>query len=243
MERIPFDLQYRPQIEYGEYRVVTDMGEPVEIVKWNCRGRCPILAVIDDGDTDDCCFYKDDGVSLNGADSLYIIIDEPDSNEFENALADILMYREYEGPDETEDDLEKGSQPFKEAAREIAPQLLSIARKGFMKDIPKLRIFWKTADHPQIIDDKLVIGDYFIELSDIARLPKEETSESSNNEKPTNSKFKVGDRIVKKSNGTEFWTVEGVDEEKGEYHIRNMFIVNGLCFDDQDDWEIVEQNN
>ena len=52
MKRIPFDLQYRSQIESGEYKVVTDMGESVEIVKWNCRGRCPILAVIDDGDTD-----------------------------------------------------------------------------------------------------------------------------------------------------------------------------------------------
>ena len=133
MKRISFDIQYRPQIESGEYRVVTEMGEPVEIVKWNCRGRCPILAVIDDGDTDDSCFYKTDGVSLNGADSLFILIDESDPNEFEKALADILMYREYEGSTETEEDIEKGMIPFITAAKQHAPRLLEIAQKECVK--------------------------------------------------------------------------------------------------------------
>ena len=31
-------INYRSQIESGILRVVTDLGEPVEIVKWNCRG-------------------------------------------------------------------------------------------------------------------------------------------------------------------------------------------------------------
>ena len=53
--------------------MVTEFGEPVEIVKWNCRGLYPILAVIDDGNTDDCCFYKEDGVSMGG-DHLYIVM-------------------------------------------------------------------------------------------------------------------------------------------------------------------------
>lgn len=92
MKRIPFDLQHRSQIESGEYKVVTEMGEPVEIVKWNCRGRCPILAVIDDGDTDDCCFYKDDGVSLNGADSLWILIEETPKQKEIYFCVDIESY-------------------------------------------------------------------------------------------------------------------------------------------------------
>lgn len=56
-------------------------------------------------------------------------------------------------------------------------------------------------------------------------------------------KFKVGDKIYKNVLTTpdEQWEVEKIDEEKGEYHIRNMFVVNGLCFEDQDDWELVEQ--
>ena len=143
MKRIPFDLQYRSQIESGEYKVVTDMGEPVEIVKWNCRGRCPILAVIDDGDTDDSCFYKADGVSLNGVDSLFILINESEPNEFEKSLADILMYREYEGSTETEDDIEKGMIPFITAAKQYAPRLLEIARKEFVKSDTTDDLTWE----------------------------------------------------------------------------------------------------
>ena len=60
---------------------------------------------------------------------------------------------------------------------------------------------------------------------------------------PVKPKFKVGDKIYKNVlvDPDEQWEVEKVDEEKGEYHIRNMFVVNGLCFEDQDDWELVEQ--
>lgn len=56
-------------------------------------------------------------------------------------------------------------------------------------------------------------------------------------------KFKVGDKIYKNVLiiPDEQWEVEKIDEEKGEYHIRNMFVVNGLCFEDQDDWKLVEQ--
>ena len=66
----------------------------------------------------------------------------------------------------------------------------------------------------------------------------------SDQEDPVPQKFKVGDKIYKNrlTGSDEQWEVEKIDEEKGEYHIRNMFIVNGLCFEDQDDWELVEQN-
>ena len=174
MISLPFKIEYRPQIESGEYRVISDVGEPVEIVKWNCRGITPILAVINDGDTDDSCFYKKDGVSLSGSDRLYVLVSDFTCTEFEQALADILMHREYDGTTETEDDLEKGYQPFKEAARQIAPQLLSIAHKEFTKNFPKLKSGWRTVDYPQIINGHLAIGDYLIALSEILRLPKEE---------------------------------------------------------------------
>ena len=66
----------------------------------------------------------------------------------------------------------------------------------------------------------------------------------SDQEEPVKPKFKVGDKIYKNvlADPDEQWEVEKVDEEKGEYHIRNMFVVNGLCFEDQDDWKLVEQN-
>lgn len=67
----------------------------------------------------------------------------------------------------------------------------------------------------------------------------------SDQEEPVKPKFKVGDKIYKNvlTGSDEQWEVEKIDEEKGEYHIRNMFIVNGLCFEDQDDWELVEQKS
>lgn len=67
----------------------------------------------------------------------------------------------------------------------------------------------------------------------------------SDQEEPVKPKFKVGDKIYKNVlvDPDEQWEVEKVDEEKGEYHIRNMFVVNGLCFEDQDDWELVEQKS
>lgn len=37
MSKIPFSIKFRPQIEYGEYKVETNFGSPVEIVCWNRR--------------------------------------------------------------------------------------------------------------------------------------------------------------------------------------------------------------
>lgn len=51
--------------------VVTEFAEPVEIVKTDCRGKYPILGVIYDGDTDDSCFYTEDGVSMSGSKILF----------------------------------------------------------------------------------------------------------------------------------------------------------------------------
>lgn len=86
MSKISFDIKYRPQIESGEYKVVTDVGEPVEVVKWDCKGKCPILAVIDDGDTQDSCFYDENGVSYSGKECIYILTNELELTEFEREL-------------------------------------------------------------------------------------------------------------------------------------------------------------
>ena len=53
--------------------VITEYAEPVEIVKTDCRGKYPILAVIFDGDTDDSCFYTEEGVSMSGSKILLTI--------------------------------------------------------------------------------------------------------------------------------------------------------------------------
>ena len=47
-------------------------------------------------------------------------------------------------------------------------------------------------------------------------------------------KFKRGDRIRKK-NYEQIWIVDNVLDKT--YYIRDMFVVNELCFEDQDDYE------
>ena len=53
----------------------------------------------------------------------------PELSEFENKLADILMYREYDGPDETEDDIAKGRLEYELAAIRLSEELLPLAQK------------------------------------------------------------------------------------------------------------------
>lgn len=71
IEVLDFDITRRPAIESGKLSAVTEFGEPAEIVKWDCKGKYPILAVIFDGDTDDSCFYDLSGTSISGS-KLYL---------------------------------------------------------------------------------------------------------------------------------------------------------------------------
>lgn len=50
MRKIEFDIKFRPQIESGEYKVITRDDRPVRIVCWDMKSdHYPILALIDDG--------------------------------------------------------------------------------------------------------------------------------------------------------------------------------------------------
>lgn len=123
-KKIPFDISYREKIESGEASVVTDCGEPVEIVKWDCKGRCPILAVIDDGDTSDSCFFKEDGGSLNEKDRLYLLVEDEELTEFEDRLGQIIIpiWETMKGCQECHGDVED--------IKQWAAELLDLARKA-----------------------------------------------------------------------------------------------------------------
>ena len=43
MAKIAFDIKYRQEIEDGKYNVVTEKGTPVTILRWDMKGRYPIL--------------------------------------------------------------------------------------------------------------------------------------------------------------------------------------------------------
>ena len=134
MKKIPFSSKYWREIESGRYKVVTEHGEPVEIVKWDCKGVYPILAVIDDGDTEDSCFFNADGTSLLSKEKLFILTDEPEElTEFEKAVEAI-----YE------------SCGVKELQfRKKATELLAIAQKEIEKSqwIADMQEWWYNKGH------------------------------------------------------------------------------------------------
>ena len=128
--KVPFNIKYREQIESGEYRVETRDGRKVEIMKWDAKGRCPIIALVTESeDMEAARHYYEDGTdeSRNGYSDLFVIKDEAVPTEFENALLDIVMAG-------------AGINSFTKLRKfvvEKSQELLSIARKEFEEEVPR----------------------------------------------------------------------------------------------------------
>jgi len=93
MKRIEFDITLKDEIIAGNYKVFTSYGEPVEIVKWNCVGNYPLLAVFFDGNTDDAAFFDNNGKGMNNQDSnyLYLVpVNNPQKTDFEIEVHEII---------------------------------------------------------------------------------------------------------------------------------------------------------
>jgi len=95
MKTIPFDIKYRPQIESGKYKVITDKGNQVRVLDWNlnrCRRNDIVCAVkAESSDNETVQIYYDNGVMVsNGISRLKIETDEPEFTEFEKAVNDLL---------------------------------------------------------------------------------------------------------------------------------------------------------
>lgn len=90
--KIDFDIIFRPQIESGKYKVVTACGVPVEIVKWDCKGRCPILAVWEEDGTSCCRFLTEHGSTENEKEWFYILTAPPEMTGFEKAFYETVQY-------------------------------------------------------------------------------------------------------------------------------------------------------
>lgn len=100
--KIPFDIEYRPQIESGEYKVETRDGRPARIICWDAKAKdgCSVVALlpIDKSDLNDEAAYQ---FSKNGTAytsksasedcaDLFIITPEPELTEFEKVVASWL---------------------------------------------------------------------------------------------------------------------------------------------------------
>ena len=91
-----FDIKYRPQIESGEYKVVTRDDHPVRICCWDAEEDWPIVALVKDyNEKSDYCYpmmCDTTGVSATKGEQkqLYVITPEPELTEFEKFLCNIL---------------------------------------------------------------------------------------------------------------------------------------------------------
>lgn len=52
MKKIPFDAKFRPEIEIGEFKVVTKDDRSVQILSWEMKGNYPILGCLMEKQTD-----------------------------------------------------------------------------------------------------------------------------------------------------------------------------------------------
>lgn len=138
--KIPFDINYRPQIERGEFKVVTADDHPVRICCWDAEEDWPIVALVKDyNDKSDYCYpmmCDSAGVSATkGKDKqLFIVTPDPELTEFEEAYLRIVHLL-------TPKDI-LPSFIEKHNLREHCNELLEVAKKQFDSDLPK----WKKVE-------------------------------------------------------------------------------------------------
>lgn len=122
MSKIPFTLD--AWLKDKSQKIETAFGEPAKIVFTEGLGKCPILAVIYDGDTTDSAWFTKDGKSHDGVYGLFLITPEEEKpTPFEEELSDIVEYCK-----------KNGDKVVDGYAKRHAVALLSIAREQFIKD-------------------------------------------------------------------------------------------------------------
>ena len=139
MKKIPFDIAYRPQIESGEYKVVTRDGSPARIICWDRKvtepyDRCTLVALVTwISNNESSHFYYPDGhiwdKSKDGGDShfdLFIITPEPELTEFEQKFAEIINDWQKTAPNTMSD--------ITNRIKDDATKLLELAKKELCKD-------------------------------------------------------------------------------------------------------------
>ena len=159
-----FNIKYRPQIESGEYKVVTSNDEPVKILTFERKHRFPILALINRG-FDEIVEYDDRGFSQFAGDTLYIITDEPEpqltvfEKEYESSIHRLIE--------------ENHKTPRIDDIKREANNLISIARKEYEREQQKYIQSeiekWKSG-HPELqdISNTIDYGKGFIQGQSVA---------------------------------------------------------------------------
>lgn len=180
MKKIAFDIKYRPEIESGELKVVTGKGKPVNIIKWDMVGRCPILGCTmvskhnwegDESWEEERPIAFDlkgnpDGYALADNMNLYLLMETPATTAFEEELSAMIDYsRNHVKPDTDVVDI------FKD-------RIFEAARLEVIKGLPHWK---KCAEHPgkpgifSVHVGFIEMGGYEINMGDVFdSLPKYE---------------------------------------------------------------------
>ena len=129
MAKIQFDIQYRPQIESGEYKVETKAGCPVRIVCWDMACELPILGLVllnDEKVEEIAVGFTNEGTNLFGEplyDKLFIVTPEEEQTEWQRFISACLQKHGL---------LDCGAAD--RIAKESSSELLALAREQFIKD-------------------------------------------------------------------------------------------------------------
>jgi len=175
MERFNLDIW----LQAKSRKVVTRDRKPVRIVCWDKLGDYPIIGCIKySDDYEDFETYNIDGskYSFNREDPNDLFFADEELTEFEKELQTIIS----EASHWTSEDgsISTYCQFGDKEIKKISAQVLDLARKEILKDLPK----WKdvsgkngagTKDY-KIVGYYLVKGNYAIYLEDLEKLPKEE---------------------------------------------------------------------
>ena len=133
MAKIPFNIEFKPQIESGEYKVETRDGRKARIIHWDLNCTSPIVAVMDEhidlpGEIVD--IFSVSGRAFDDLESpsdLFIITPEPELTEFEKKLSDVIGYA-------ISLSIAEPKKPISEFVKEYSAELLALARKELVEE-------------------------------------------------------------------------------------------------------------
>ena len=166
MAKIPFSIDYRPQIESGEYKVFAHEHEEQEarIVCWDNKGEYPIVALVDNEPEKFDKYGRVPGGNRGGEFSLFIVTPEEEMSEWQRFISACLQKHGL---------LDCGAAD--RIAKESAAELLSLASEQFIKDG---YVIEKKAFHDAV---EKVDPEVMKEVSEnVDKLSKEELTEFEN---------------------------------------------------------------
>ena len=90
-KKVPFNMNYRPEIESGKYKVVTRDGRAVRIVCWDATEEYPLIVLFAGGSARPA-EYPSDGVSTIYKNcDLFVVTGEEEKGGFKSTLRDCIF--------------------------------------------------------------------------------------------------------------------------------------------------------